>query len=639
MSSRPCIRPLSSLLLAAGLAAGLAACGGGGGGGGGDSGGSPAVDLTLSGVVAAGAPVGGAKVSVVDAKGQNLGSTTAHAVEGRYSLKLSGGSPSFPLLVEASGLDAAGNPVQLHASVATQASAMTANVTPLSDALVALLLGTAPAPVFAKAKDKGDLLAALAQPGAASDFLKTLIKSQLTDLKLSASTLDLQGDAGFTANKSAQDLLLEALRVSLTRDAKGLEQLQLGNKLLNTQSVEVQVDLASARTELLKTGGTPANAIGSTLKATTSATKVLANAAALDDLGAALNKLIAQGLNASALTSHALLKGFDKHDGLLLADLAAQLAGYAQNNWQLGRFQFTGCADETQTSATDCARPTVSAPVLSSSGELKGFFSSAVGYNAKNTPAWGLLGNGRKLGFAVVPASWLALEANGAASTGLSAGNPSAGVKLLMRSTGNGATLDKATVQTPGGFSIPLANCGSEWLCISATAGASSAVPTLGMADQLMQPASTGWMGSADTLRGAKYLATHAQAAAQPAWLRAELPTTLPAVARFPQLDGVSASAVLSGSALADAAGYKAVWAGWAAANPDLRLDQVRVVFLMSDQARQTVLVPAPGSTQLQLPQITDPVVAGASVQGQQLWLRAVDASGRWYETRYTVQR
>ena len=81
------------------------------------------------------------------------------------------------------------------------------------------------------------------------------------------------------------------------------------------------VDLSTAQTELAKTGGAPANAILSTLKATTSATSVLGNLGVLDDLTAALNQLIATGPDAGALTAHPQLSAYDKHNGALVGDM------------------------------------------------------------------------------------------------------------------------------------------------------------------------------------------------------------------------------------------------------------------------------------------------------------------------------
>ncbi|QPF75026.1 hypothetical protein G8A07_20305 [Roseateles sp. DAIF2] len=644
MSFRPALLfpVLSSALV-------LAACGGGGGGDKNDGGTTPIeVESTLSGVAAVGAPLGGAAISVIDAKGQALGSTSAHPVEGSYSLKLSSKSFTMPLLVQARGMDAAGAPQLLHSSVqGTAAAAMVAHVTPLTQAAVALALGADPAPLFAKGSESATALASLSQTVVAADFLKTLIKTQLTDLKISDPTkLDLLADPTFAANKGSHDVLLESLRVGLAKNAQGVEQLQLANKLLASQAGEVLVDLPTAKTELAKTtGATPANAISSTLKATTSATGVLPNLGQLDELGAALNKLIAQGANAAALAASPHLSAYDKHNGRSGSELAALLAGYATKNWQFGRFLVTGCADEVVT-AGNCSRVLVSAPISDSSGALVDLFTDALSFNKSattGTPKWSFIGNGKKLEFSVHPVAWLALESSGALSSGLPAGNPGAGVQLLLQAQNGAGTalLDKATVQTPGGFSIPLAYCAQRWLCISPTSGASSVEPTGALSDQLLQPATVGWLGGADTLRNAKYLASYTPSGAtaaesRVAWLRAELPASVPPQPRYPALDGISGSAPLTAAGLA--AGLNLNWSAWAKSNPDLRLMRVRVVIRNSGASVvQRDFTPAYGvsASTLSLPQIG----AAAGALGQELWLRAQDGAGRFYDTRYTVQR
>lgn len=626
----------------------LAACGGGGGGSDSastDGGSSTVTEATLSGVAAVGAPLGGAQISVIDAKGQSLGQATAHPVEGSYSLKISG-SFTAPLMVQARGVDAAGQPQLLHSSVLSAAAAMTAHITPLTQAAVALALGTDPAPVFAKGSESASTLASLAQSTAAADFLKTLVKSQLTDLKITdPTTLNLFADSGFAANKGAHDLLLESLRVNLAKSAAGVEQLQLANKLLAGQAQELLIELPTAKTELAKTtGAAPATAITSTLKTTTSATGVLPNLGSLDELGAALNKLIAQGASAATLTASAGLVGYDKHNGRSAADLGSLLAGYAGKNWQLGRFWITGCADDTVSNG-NCSRVLVAAPVSDSSGTVVDLFADAVTFNKTTTTAgalkWTLAGNGKRAEFQAHPLAWLALDATGTAVTGLSAGNPSQGVQLLVQGqTAAGAPLlDKATVQTPGGFSIPLAYCQQRWLCLS-SAGATSTASTGPLADTLLQPASVGWLGGADTLRNAKFQASYAVGSSSElrlGWLRAALATSTPAQARFPVLDGVSSSAPLSLSSLN--AGATLSWASWAKANPDLRLSLVRAVALGSGSSQVQDRSPAlaVSTSSLALPAGLFSA-SGFSPSGYELWLRAVDGSGRIYDTRYSVQ-
>jgi hypothetical protein len=145
-------------------------------------------------------------------------------------------------------------------------------------------------------------------------------------------------------------------------------------------------------------------------------------------------------------------------------------------------------------------------------------------------------------------------------------------------------------------------------------------------------------------LRNAKYLASFTLSGTteiQPTWLRHELSSTAPAASRFPVLDGVSASAVLSASSLQ--AGASLAWSTWAKANPDLRLSLVRTVLVLSGSAGTRVQefrpAAAVGGSTLSLPAgaYTLPTGSG-SAQAYELWLRAQDGAGRIYDTRYRVQ-
>ncbi|MEL4181023.1 hypothetical protein [Roseateles sp. PN1] len=648
-------RPFAPRQLGLGLllvCAVLVGCGGGKGGDSSSGGGGVtefASGPTLSGIAAVGAPLMNARVAVVDGSGASLGSTTTRAPDGSYSLTLSSKSLTAPLLVQVSGLDTAGNPQVLHSAVpilAANASAMVAHVSPLSNAVVALALGADPQPVFAAAKSNGPALAAAATAAsAAGEFVKTLVKTQLTDLKFSNPTaLSLLADPAFAANKGAHDLLIESLRVSLVKNSKGVMQLQLSNKLQPSQAAEVVVDLPMAQTELLKTSSpTPTSAITSTLKATTSPTATLANLAALDDLSAALNKLIAQGASAATIGSHALLAGYDTHNGRLKAALATKLADYVAKNRQFGRWQITGCADDTVTGGL-CKRVLVAAPISDVSGTVVDTFSDAVSYSKTSTTGsvWNLIGNGKKLALAVYPLAFRALAADGTNSTAITP-NPVAGLQISIQTLLEGSDaplLTQATVQTPGGFSIPFANCGQAQLCISSTAGATSLVPTGGLADTALLRSSVGWIGADDLVLNAKYLVTYSlsgTAESRTVYLPADVPAELPA-ARFPTLDGISSSAPLRSSQLP--AGLTINWSAWAAANPDLRLISVRTVLNVPADPTQAPLIndttpPLPPSTTLALAGISVPDAFVAS--NYELWLGAQDVAGRRYYTRYTL--
>lgn len=645
----PCA-PICALLLS--LA--LSACGGGGGGGDAGSGaGGGTVAFanapTLSGVAAVAAPLTGAQVKVVDGSGAAVGSGTTAASDGSYSLTLSSKTLTAPLLVQVRGLDAAGMPQVLHSAVpvmSAASAAMVANVTPLSDAIVALSMGGDPKPVFAAADQNKAVIAQVATAAsAAGSFVKTLIAKPLTDLKFSNPlALDLLGDPSFAANKSAQDLLLESLRVDVAKSSKGVAQLSLSNKLLIDSTPEVLVDLSAAQTELLKTEqATPANAISSVLKATTSPTATLANMGSLDEFGAALNQLMVQTQSATTIAAHTLLAGYVQHNGRQKAELAALLAGYATRGLQLGRVQVNGCADDSLT-AGQCVKLSFTALLTDASGAVAAVLSDALSFNKASTTGskWNVVGNGRKLDLAVQPMAYLALESTGALSSSQTP-NPSMGLLFEFQAQKPGSgdeaptqLLESATVQAPGGFSLGFAYCAQPLLCLAKTPGAVSQVASGDISDTAVQKAKVAWMGPSDSLRGARFLVSSTGGGStetRTVSLRSDVLAEV-AQARFPVLNGVSADKPLTYASLKSELALD--WTLWAAANPDLRLIKVQTVVIggASPLMVQTV-PPASGKTSMALAALSLP--SDLVPTRAEIWLHAQDAAGRRYITRYSL--
>ena len=156
-----------SLLL---LATALAACGGGGGGYGSNP--PPASSITVAGTGVKGAALAGATVNVKCASG-NATATTASS--GAYSVTITGGS--LPCVIKLTG---AGGEVFHSVVPGTGASGtFTANVTPLTEMVVAHLAGTAPDAYFTAFGSSASVSsAALAQSIA---YVKSAIAS-VTDL-------------------------------------------------------------------------------------------------------------------------------------------------------------------------------------------------------------------------------------------------------------------------------------------------------------------------------------------------------------------------------------------------------------------------------------------------------------------------
>lgn len=654
------------ILLAVSLAV-LNACGGGGGGDAATSTSSTAgtsstastttttttttttlasASVVLTGVAASGAPLLGASVkvvdatgtpvSLVDASGNLVGSGTTSPTDGAYRLVFATNAPKAPLFVQVVGVDASGYPLALHSLVQTATPPLIANVTPATNAVVAQLLGGDPKTVFINASANASAIAMLGKAASvtsASDQVKAIIKPNLTDAKITdTKKLDFFQDAAFAANKSGLDFALEGLRIQIVKDATGKELLQFSNKFVSTKAAEVVVDLATAKAELSKTtGGSIAKAITSTIKATTSPTAVLTKLGVLDDLGAALNKLISQGaVAADFLASPALAATYTTHNGRTRTDLANKLANYAANNYQLSKMQVIGCADNTDPPYKKCDKVAVSALVTDATGQRVEVLGDVATYATNTTPNWTLVGNGLTSDLTIFPVAYATYGLNGVLATGSTA-NPGYGVQVIL-AVGAGDTTSR-TVQFPSGYSVQFAYCNLSQLCVK-TSTTASPVASGELKDTLPQQLSVGSIGTLDAVVGAKYLVTLAGAAtSSPAYLPADVPSDL-ANAPFPMLDGIS-SKPLTIADITASAGLTLSWADWAAANPNMRMFLARVlVSSATAYAYSDASLPFAAGSGIKIPAVVIP--AGFTPTSYQVWLGAEDSLGRRFFSKFT---
>ncbi len=121
-------------LASAGLVT-LYGCGGGGGGG------STGSSLTITGTAATGAAIANGAVSVTCASGTGTATTNA---DGSYTVTITGGTA--PCLLKATATDALGVTTNLYSAIETGQTV--ANITPLTQMVVAAALGADPATAF-----------------------------------------------------------------------------------------------------------------------------------------------------------------------------------------------------------------------------------------------------------------------------------------------------------------------------------------------------------------------------------------------------------------------------------------------------------------------------------------------------------
>jgi hypothetical protein len=187
----------------------LAACGGGGGSSGNSATTSNATPTSMAGTVAVGGSVVGANITVIDATGKSV-ATTSDAW-GNYSISLSG--LTAPLLIVAS------DPTGVHptlasvfASIPTGTSApVVGNVTTLTTA-VAALLTTSGNPLELTGSGSLSSLAQTASVTAAIAKLNTALSNILPANGLNAASFDPVGTA-FTANQTGADAVIDAVQV------------------------------------------------------------------------------------------------------------------------------------------------------------------------------------------------------------------------------------------------------------------------------------------------------------------------------------------------------------------------------------------------------------------------------------------
>jgi hypothetical protein len=407
--------------------------------------------------------------------------------------------------------------------------------------------------------------------------------------------------------------------------------LQLSNRLILAGSAEVVVNLATAKAAL--GGTTPAvstASVTSTLKATTGTTALMPYVAGLDTLNATINLALAQRLTATEIAALSIFSSsYAYFDSANKAALAAKLEGYGSNGYQITRWQILDCLDDPIPSK-GCTKIKVASLVRDSAGNVVDVFDNVVTY--ATATGWTLLGNNRQTPWYLYPITWAQWDSTGALNTAVSH-NPGQGMQVVIGST----AFMQATLQLPNGFSLTFYYCQLTTLCQTATlvAGSLSGVDTGDLiTDQVLQSTMVGWIGTTDAKPGAKYqiqtVTLNAGSESNSTILTTDMPLTSPQTA-YPKPDGLSSSAPLQIANFT--AGLPVAWSTWAAANPQLRMIEVRGVITStaSTPVVQSVKVLPLSSKQLTLPAFTS-IPSDATTYT--LWLIAQDDAGRRYVSK-----
>ncbi len=630
------------------VATALTACGGGGGsaansGGssGGGSGGGTGTAATLTGIVAAGAPMLGATISVVDSAGNTVGAVSASLADGSYTLTLTSASATLPLLVQASGVDMAGQPLLLYTVVPSLASGTgartVAHINNLSTALTALLLGEQPSKHFVNASTRHGEWTVLANPAAqtaAQTWLKTVVKANLADGKLTnLANVDFLKDASFAANKTGLDIALESIRLRFTTNLSGKVLMQISNRLIVPGASEVSVDLAAARTALAASTPAITNAgvITSTLVATTGNSSIMPNLLGLDTMSNSLNAAMAGHSSANEIASSGVFNSaFTFQDSLDGLGVAAALVNWGSAGYQISRWQVLGCLDTTLPTK-GCSQIRAAALVRDGAGTVQGIFNTVVNY--ATATGWTMLGNGRQTPWAIYPVTWAEWTSAGVIDSSVTA-NPGQGVQVVIGST----DFMFATLQLPNGYSLPFYYCNTTAMCATAASDRTTGLLTGNLiTDQVLTTTMSGWVGNTDAVPGARFSLKTVTLVSGSEDNSTVLTTDMPSKTdpkAYPLPDGLSSAAPLT---IADfTAGLSLSWASWAAANPDKRIVEVRAVITSTATAPviQTVTVQPLAARSLDLAAFgTVPSDAVAYT----LWLVAQDDQGRRYISKVTA--
>ena len=235
------------------LAAVLAACGGGGGSGTPDASGGPAVDptptLQLKGVAATGAALAGAAVSATCATGS--GTATA-GTDGTFTVAVANGA--LPCALEASS-----GTTTLHSVAAgTGGGTATANVTPLTELLVAHLTGQDPKAFFASLSSGSATLTSSVTTDAVGTAGVAVIAA-LKDAGVDTAPLkDLLAGELKAGTGSGYDGVLDTLKTTLTRTGSTLATLATAVASASPAAAAAAAGSPAAGSEAASSGMLPA---------------------------------------------------------------------------------------------------------------------------------------------------------------------------------------------------------------------------------------------------------------------------------------------------------------------------------------------------------------------------------------------
>ncbi len=187
--------------------------------------------VSLSGTVAAGAPLAGGTIVAKDSAGTTVNGVIN--VDGSYTLAVD--TLTSPYILNATGTVGLQNynlySVATDTDIAAATQTGTVNVTPLTDVIFANVVGTNSAAFF---NNPNFALLTASRITAAATTLKTRLNTMLTAAGIATTTFDLRSSA-FVANHTGFDAVLDMLNVSVDATTN---KARITNRLDTTQFID-----------------------------------------------------------------------------------------------------------------------------------------------------------------------------------------------------------------------------------------------------------------------------------------------------------------------------------------------------------------------------------------------------------------
>lgn len=230
---------LLAISLSTSVLLGLSACGGGGS----SDASAPATTntTTFSGTAATGAAMSGAAISISCMKGTGSATTAAN---GSYSANLT--DITLPCALKATSAD--GNTVlySLTSPSVTASTNQTANITPLTQLLVAKLAGTDPASFFANLNTAASSVTAANVSSAQAAVLDILSNAGVNVSNVGDLLVGALVPATSSASGNAYDVALDALAAALVKSGTSLKELATAVASSDATPASIATQLAPA---------------------------------------------------------------------------------------------------------------------------------------------------------------------------------------------------------------------------------------------------------------------------------------------------------------------------------------------------------------------------------------------------------